>query len=84
MPSVEARLPYYWYLDDAERAKFDAAWPGIVGWYADRIDDFAAGHAGTPDPVVYTLPNASHYFYLNQQAFVVLAMRQFLLGNVRR
>jgi non-heme chloroperoxidase len=81
MPSVNARLPYYGYLDDAERAAFDAAWPGIVRWYADTIGAFRAPHAGAPEPVVYTLPSASHYFYLNQQAFVVLAMRGFLLGG---
>jgi pimeloyl-ACP methyl ester carboxylesterase len=83
LPSVTARLPYYWYLDAAGQAAFDAAWPAIVQWYADRIDDFAVAHAAAPAPVVYTLPGASHYFYLNQQAFVVIAMRQFLLGSIK-
>jgi non-heme chloroperoxidase len=86
MPSVNARLPYYAYLDDAQKSAFDAAWPAIVQWYGDTIHAFGVTHAGMPAPVVHTLPNASHYFYLNQQAFVVLAMRQFLLGgadNVR-
>jgi putative membrane protein len=55
-PSVTGRLPYYWYLDAAGQAAFDAAWPAIVQWYADRIDDFAVVHAGTPAPVAYTLP----------------------------
>ena len=81
MPSVNARLPYYWYLDDPEKTAFDAAWPAIVRWYADTIHAFGAPHAGRPEPVVHTLPNASHYFYLNDQAFVVLAMRLFLLGG---
>jgi non-heme chloroperoxidase len=81
MPSIDARLPYYGYLDDAGKAAFDAAWPGIVHWYADTIGAFGATHVGAPEPVVYTLPNASHYFYINRQAFVVLAMREFLLGS---
>lgn len=84
MPSVPARLPYYWYLDAAGQTAFDAAWPAIVEWYGDRIDEFGVEHAGTPRPVVHVLPNASHYFYLNQQAFVVLAMRQFLHNTARR
>jgi non-heme chloroperoxidase len=84
LPSIQERLPYYWYLEAVQKAAFDAAWPAIVQWYGDRIDDFNAVHAGTPVPVVYTLPSASHYFYLSQQAFVVLAMRQFLLGSAGR
>jgi hypothetical protein len=35
-----------------------------------------------PKPVVYRLPDAPHYFYLNDQAFVVRVMREFLLGKV--
>jgi hypothetical protein len=50
-------------------------------WYADTIRAFGVAQAVPPEPVVYTLPNASHYFSLNEQAFVVLAMRRFLLGS---
>lgn len=81
MPSLQGRLPYYPYLTATDKAAFDAAWPAIVDWYAQRIDEFSTEHAGRPAPVAYALPDASHYFYQSDQAFVVLAMRQFLLGN---
>ncbi len=80
-PSVQARMPFYWYLSDEDKKKFDTNWPGIVKWFTERIDEFAAEHPGTPKPVVYRLPDAPHYFYLNDQAMVVLAMREFLLGK---
>jgi pimeloyl-ACP methyl ester carboxylesterase len=81
-PSVQGRLPYYWYLNAEDQREFDQNWPGIVKWYADTIDEFAAEHSGKPKPVVYTLPDAPHYFYINRQAFVVLVMREFLSGKV--
>jgi hypothetical protein len=82
-PSVEGRLPYYWYLSDQDKQTFDASWPAIVNWYTDTINEFAAEQPAGPSPVVYRLPDASHYFYLNSnQAFVVKAMRNFLLGSV--
>ena len=56
-------------------------WPGIVQWYSERTEEFAAEPVGTPKLVVYLLPDAPHYFYLNDQAMVVLAMREFLLGK---
>jgi len=80
-PSVEGKLPYYFYLNDEDRKKFDQNWPGIVKWYTDRIAEFTVQQAGRPKPIVYTLPDAPHYFYLNDQAFVVRVMRQFLLGS---
>ena len=80
-PSVRGRLPYYWYLSDEDKKKFDMNWPGIVQWYSERTEEFAAEPVGTPKPVVYLLPDAPHYFYLNDQAMVVLAMREFLLGK---
>jgi non-heme chloroperoxidase len=81
-PSVQGRLPYYWYLSAADQKKFDQNWPGIVQWYTDTTNEFAAEHSGTPKPIVYRLPDAPHYFYLNDQAFVVRVMREFLLGKV--
>jgi pimeloyl-ACP methyl ester carboxylesterase len=81
-PSVEGKLPYYWYLSEDDQKKFDTNWPAIVNWFTDTINDFAAEHPGTPKPIVYRLPDAPHYFYINQQALVVLAMREFLLGKV--
>jgi pimeloyl-ACP methyl ester carboxylesterase len=82
-PSVQGRLPYYWYLNAEDQKKFDDSWPGIVKWYADTTDLFAVQQAGRPKPTVYRLPDAPHYFYLNDQAFVVLKMREFLLAKVR-
>jgi pimeloyl-ACP methyl ester carboxylesterase len=82
-PSVEAKLPFYWYLSAEDKKKFDDNWPGIVDWYTDTTNEFAAEHSGRPKAVVYTLPDAPHYFYLSSnQAFVVRVMREFLLGNV--
>ncbi len=81
-PSIQGRLPFYWYLSDEDKKKFDSNWPGIVKWYAETTEEFAAQHSGTPKPVVYRLPDAPHYFYLNDQAFVVRVMRKFLLGKL--
>ena len=76
------KLPFYWYLSSGEQKVFDANWPGIVQWYADTTKRFARTHTGKPTPVVYLLPDAPHYFYLSDQAFVVRQMREFLLGNL--
>ena len=82
-PSVQARLAYYWYLSAEDKKKFDENWPGIVKWYASRTEEFAVQESGRPKPIVYRLPDAPHYFYLNNdQAFVVRVMREFLLGKV--
>ena len=81
-PSVQGRLPYYWYLSAEDQKTFDQNWPGIVQWYADTTHEFAAQQPGRPKPIVYRLPDAPHYFYLNDQAFVVRVMREFLLGKV--
>jgi pimeloyl-ACP methyl ester carboxylesterase len=82
-PSVQGRLPYYWYLSPEDQKTFDQNWPGIVQWYTDTTNEFAAQQPGQPTPVVYRLPDAPHYFYFNEQAFVVLRMREFLLGQAR-
>ena len=80
-PSVQGRLPFYWYLSAEDKKRFDENWPAIVKWFTDTTDAFAAEQPGRPKPVVYRLPDAPHYFYLNDQAFVVLVMREFLLGK---
>lgn len=77
-PSVEGKLTYYWYLNAKDRKQFNENWPGIVQWYTDRIKEFAVAQPGKHKPIMYTLPNAPHYFYLNDQAFVVRVMREFL------
>jgi pimeloyl-ACP methyl ester carboxylesterase len=81
-PSVQGRLPYYPYLSTAEQTVFDANWPGIVQWYADTTAKFAQPNPGKPTPVVYLLPDAPHYFYISDEAFVVRVIREFLLGTV--
>lgn len=81
-PSVQGRLPYYPYLSSSEQQVFNTNWPAIVQWYADTTARFAQPNPGKPTPVVYLLPDAPHYFYLSQQAFVVKVMREFLLGTV--
>ena len=81
-PSVEGKLALYWYLSAEDKKQFDENWPGIVHWYTDRISEFAVAQGGRPKPIVYTLPDAPHYFYFNDQAFVVRVMREFLLGKV--
>jgi pimeloyl-ACP methyl ester carboxylesterase len=83
-PSVEGRMPYYWYLSAEEQKQFDDHWPAIVKWYTDTANAFAAEQLGRPTPIVYRLPNAPHYFYINNQAFVVRVMREFLLGKEER
>jgi hypothetical protein len=42
------------------------------------INLFREEHPGSPRPVVYLLPGAPHYVYLNNEAEVVLQMRNFL------
>ena len=81
-PSVQGKLPYYWYLSADDKKTFDQNWPGIVQWYMDTANVFAVQQAGKPKPVVYRIPDAPHYFYLNSQAFVVRVMREFLLGKL--
>ena len=39
-PSVQGRLPYYWYLSAEDQKKFDNNWPGIVQWFADTTAKF--------------------------------------------
>ena len=85
LPSVQGKLPFYWYLSSNcsnDQKIFNDNWPPIVKWFGDTIDKFAATHPDKPHPVVYKLPDAPHYFYITDQAFVVRAMREFLLGEV--
>jgi hypothetical protein len=43
---------------------------------------FKQANGGKPDAVVYLLPDATHYFYITEQAFVVRVTPEFLLGNL--
>jgi hypothetical protein len=47
-------------------------------WYSDVIDKFAEKHPGNPTPIVFLLPGAPHYVYINNEAEVVRQMRNFL------
>jgi pimeloyl-ACP methyl ester carboxylesterase len=81
--SRELRQPWYWYLSADEQAAFDRAWLPIVEWHEDTIRRFGSHHPGNPEPIVRELIGAPHYIYINDEAFVVREMREFLLGDVR-
>ena len=81
--SRELRLPWYWYLSADEQAAFDRAWLPIVAWHEDTIERFGSHHPDDPEPIVRELLGAPHYIYINDEAFVVREMREFLLGHVR-
>jgi non-heme chloroperoxidase len=71
--TLEARQAWYWYLTAADQAAFDEAWPPMVAWHEETIGKFA-DHNPIP-PLI--LPGAPHYVYINHEAEVVRAMRQF-------
>jgi pimeloyl-ACP methyl ester carboxylesterase len=77
-PTAESKVPYYYYLSPADQALFDERFPRYLQWNSDVIGLFGEQHPGSPTPVVYLLPGASHYVYLNNEAEVVLQMRNFL------
>jgi pimeloyl-ACP methyl ester carboxylesterase len=77
-PTVESKLPWYWYLSPAKQAVFDARFPRLLQWFSDVIDKFTEQHPGNPPPIVYLLPGAPHYIFLNNEAEVVRQMRNFL------
>jgi non-heme chloroperoxidase len=82
--SRELRQPWYWYLSADEQAAFDRAWLPIVEWHEDTIERFGSHHPNDPEPIVVReLLGAPHYIYINDEAFVVREMREFLLGDVR-
>jgi len=77
-PTAESRLPWYPYLSPADQAEFDENFPFLLQWYSDVINKFGEEHLGSPTPVIYLLPGAPHYVYINHEAEVVLQMRNFL------
>jgi non-heme chloroperoxidase len=77
-PTAESKLPWYPYLNPAKKAEFNARFPGLLQWYGDEIGLFEAKHPGNPTPVVHLLPGAPHYVFINNEAEVVLWMREFL------
>jgi pimeloyl-ACP methyl ester carboxylesterase len=76
--TLEAKLPWYPYLSPADQALFDERFPRYLQWISDVIGLFGEQHPGSPIPVVYLLPGAPHYVYINNEAEVVLQMRNFL------
>jgi pimeloyl-ACP methyl ester carboxylesterase len=77
-PTAEGKLPWYPYLSPADQAVFDENFPFYLEWFSNVIGLFGEQHPGTPTPVVYLLPDAPHYVYINNEAEVVLQMRKFL------
>jgi pimeloyl-ACP methyl ester carboxylesterase len=77
-PTDQSKLPWYWYQSRADQAVFDARSPRLLRWYNDVIDKFAEKRSGNPTPIVYLLPGAPHYVYINNEAEVVRQMRNFL------
>ena len=81
--STETRQSFYWYLSAAEQKTFDQNFKGLVKWQRATIDRFRSSGANNPKPIVLELPpGTTHYIFLNDEAFVVRTMRQFLLGKV--
>jgi hypothetical protein len=52
--------------------------PFYIHWFSNVIGLFGSQHPGSPTPVVYLLPGAPHYVFINNEAEVVLQMRKFL------
>lgn len=61
---------------------FDRAWLPLVEWHEGTIERFGSHHPNDPEPIVRELLGAPHYIYINDEAFVVREMREFLLGDV--
>ncbi len=81
--STETRQPFYWYLNAAEQKTFDQNFKAVVTWQRDTIEKFGSHNEKIPEPIVVELPpGTDHYIFLNNEAFVVRTMRQFLLGKV--
>jgi non-heme chloroperoxidase len=80
-PTVESKLPWYWYLSPADQTVFDERFPRLLQWFSDVIDKFEEKHPGNPTPKVYLLPGAPHYVYINNEAEVVRQMRNFLVSE---
>jgi pimeloyl-ACP methyl ester carboxylesterase len=77
-PTAESKLPWYPYLTASDQAVFDERFPRLVQWFTDEIDRFSKPQSGSPTPVVYLLPGAPHYIYINNEVEVVREMRKFL------
>jgi pimeloyl-ACP methyl ester carboxylesterase len=81
--TTETRQSCYWYLSAVEKKAFDQNFKGIVEWQRATIKRFRSSNPRNPEPIVVELPpGTTHYIFINNEAFVVRTMRQFLLGEV--
>jgi pimeloyl-ACP methyl ester carboxylesterase len=81
--TTETRQSYYWYLSAVEKKAFDKNFKGIVKWQRATIKRFRSSNPRNPKPIVVELPpGTTHYIFINNEAFVVRTMRQFLLDEV--
>jgi pimeloyl-ACP methyl ester carboxylesterase len=77
-PTVESKLPWYSYLSPTDQALFDERFSFYLQWFSNVISLFGEEHPGSPTPIVYLLSGVPHYIYINNEAEVVLQMRNFL------
>jgi hypothetical protein len=80
--TTETRQSYYWYLSAVEKKAFDQNFKAIIKWQRATIKRFRTSNPKAPGPIVVELPpSTTHYIFINNEAFVVQTMRQFLLGK---
>jgi pimeloyl-ACP methyl ester carboxylesterase len=80
--TTETRQSYYWYLSAVEKKAFDQNFKAIIKWQRATIKRFRTSNPKAPGPIVVELPpGTTHYIFINNEAFVVQTMRQFLLGK---
>jgi non-heme chloroperoxidase len=74
----ESRLPYYWYLDQAQRDQYDRFMAEYLVWLKDARQRFRTGikHA-----CVVELEKSHHYIFIRDEDAVVREMRKFLLDE---
>jgi pimeloyl-ACP methyl ester carboxylesterase len=72
--TLRAKAPGYWYLSDAQKKEFSRAWRPYVTWNRRTIRKFARRNSAN----TVRLPGAPHYVYIQNEAEVVRAMREFL------
>jgi hypothetical protein len=72
----ESRLPYYWYLDQAQRDQYDRFLAKYLLWLKDARQRF---RTGVKQARVIELEKSHHYIFIRDEAAVVRVMRKFLL-----
>jgi non-heme chloroperoxidase len=74
----ESRLPYYWYLDQAQREQYDRFMANYLVWLKDARQRF---RTGIKNARVVELEKSHHYIFLRDEDAVVREMRKFLLDQ---